>query len=39
MKKKRDFFFCKDLGVGQNLMEFAKLPMPESLIFFFKYFF
>lgn len=22
---------CKDLGVGKNLTEFAKIPMPESL--------
>jgi hypothetical protein len=29
---------CKDLGVGQDLTEFAKLPMLESLryIYFFK---
>jgi hypothetical protein len=29
-KKKKN---CKNLGVGQNLMEFAKIPMPESLKF------
>jgi len=30
---------CKDLGVGKNLTEFAKIPMPETLkifIIFFK---
>jgi len=29
---------CKDLSVGQNLTKFAKIPMPESLNFFFFYF-
>jgi hypothetical protein len=27
-KKKKKI--CKDLGVGHNLMEFAKISMPES---------
>jgi hypothetical protein len=26
---------CKDLSVSQDLIEFAKIHMPKSLIFFF----
>jgi len=29
-KKKKN---CKNLGVGQNLIEFTKIPMPESFNF------
>jgi hypothetical protein len=32
-KKKKN---CKYLGVGQDLTEFSKIPMPESLNSFFK---
>jgi hypothetical protein len=28
---------CKDLGIGQDFKEFAKIPTLESLIFFFIY--
>jgi len=36
--KKRNFF-CYDLGIGQNLIEFAKIPIPEFLKYFIIFFF
>jgi hypothetical protein len=32
-------FFYKDLCVGKDLTEFVKIPMFESLIFLFKFFY
>jgi len=29
---------CLNLGIGQNLTEFEKIPMPESLKFFINFF-